>query len=205
MEQETVETPVVPEISVSELFEIANTGTRKLTPRERRRVIQFCDDHGVEDQSGKPKDFSNYELAKIFSVDEKIIRNDKKKLLKNYTSAITPEDAMSYVGEFVQGHDRLMRHAFRGLKASPEGTLSHQNYIKILSDLHKRKVGMLQEIGALPKELGHLNVSEEHWEAYIQDDGAGNATSGVRVLETKQLKAADDDDDDEVFEAVIEP
>ena len=193
----------------SELLEVAKAKSRKLTPRERRTVIKFVDDAGVKDANGKPVEYTNYELAALLNVDEKTIRIDKRKILKEYTSIITPEDALTFVGEFIKGHDDLMRRAFAGLRQSPDGTLAHQNYLKIISDLHKRRVAMLQEIGAIPKELGNLNVNQELWEAYVLDDKKGNATSGVKrvAIPTSVLSDGDDEEppvDGEVFEATIE-
>lgn len=192
----------------SELLEIAKTKTRKLTPRERRSLISFIDEAGVKDASGHPVEYTNYELAALLDVDEKTIRLDKRRILKEYASIITPEDAMSFVAEFVKGHDDLLRRAYAGLRQSPEGTLAHQNYLKILSDLSKRRVTMLQEIGAIPKELGNLNVNQELWEAYVLDDKKGNATSGVRrvAIPTSVLSGEDEEEpvDGEVFEATVE-
>ena len=195
---------------VSELFEIAQSKTRKLTPQERREVITYLEEAGARDKSGVSKPLSNYQLAELFDVDVKVIRVDKKKILKEYTSAITPDEAMVFVGTFMQGHDDLLRRTVKALNEIPHGTLTHAKYLQLASDLHKRRVQMLQEIGALPKELGNLNVNEELWEAYISDDGQGNATSGVRRVPVNALplKTEDNDlaqpDDDEVMEAEIE-
>lgn len=207
MEQEQEEQSETP---VAELLDIAQNKTRRLTPRERRSVIRYVEEHGVKDAAtGVSKPLSNYQLADLFSVDEKIIRIDKRKLLKDYTKLITPEDAMVYVGTFMQGHDDLLRRAIKALDDMPHGTLAHAKYLQITSDLHKRRVQMLQEIGALPKELGNLNVNEELWEAVIQDDGNGNATTGVRRVPANALPLEKEDndlaqpDDDEVMEAEI--
>ena len=170
------------EISVAELLDIARTKTRKLIARERRQVIEYIDEAGYKDSAGQDAELTNYELADLFGVDEKIIRMDKRKIMREYTGLITPQESMVFVGSFLKAHDDLIRRAVKGLSASPLGTLAHQNYLKIISDLLKRRITILQEIGAIPKELGNLNVTHEEWQAYVTDDGQGNATSGVRRI-----------------------
>jgi hypothetical protein len=179
-----------PEISVSELLEIAKRKSRKVKPDERRRVIRLLEESWST--AGYPQEPSNYELADLFDVDESIIRRDKRKIEKEYTSVITPDDAMSFVGWYCKGIDALIRDARAGMLASPLGSLGHQNYIKILADLRKRKIEMLQEIGAIPKELGTLNTTEETWEAYVLPDG----TTGNQKMPTLQQQQEDEAEDD---------
>jgi hypothetical protein len=172
----------------------AKVGT-KLTPVERRKVIRFLDEGGDE-----RKEYSNRELAKLFSVDEAVIRKDKKKILALYTRAITPDHAMLYVGDYLKAHDDLIRKAEDGLRKANPGTMAHQTYLKILSDLKERQKKMLQEIGALPKHLGQLNVTEEHWVATVNHEGvtevheAPPAENAPRALPGEIL-----DDDGEEF------
>lgn len=137
--------------------------SRKLTAAERRLVLAHLEELGTSQ--------SNYQLAALFGVDEKVIRKDRKELLQEYTKTISPEHALSFVASYLKSHDDLIRKTKFGLEKCLPGTLGHQNYLRLLSDLESKRMKLLQEIGAVPKELGHLNVSEERWVAVVSTDG----------------------------------
>lgn len=114
---------------------------------------------------------SNYQLAELFQCDEKIIRIDKKKLLKALASSITPENAMGFVARYIQEHDDLIAKAKKGLDKTTAGGSSHRAYLALLSELALKRLKALQEIGVVRKELGNLNVSKEVWQASVDEDG----------------------------------
>lgn len=145
------------------LWEAAKAGTKKLTAAERRLVLAYLEEEGQV--------LSNYQLADVFQVDEKVIRKDRKELLREYTATITPEYALGFVASYLKSHDDLIRKTKIGLEKCQPGTLGHQNYVRLLSDLETKRMKLLQEIGAVPKELGHLNVSEERWVAVVSEEG----------------------------------
>lgn len=166
--------------SAEQLLAIAKAKTRKLTSAERRVVLAYLEEVG-DDVHGYS---TNYKLADLFEVDEKVIRSDKKRLLQEYAQHITPEHAMGFVAAYLRAHDELLRRTRQGLSKAVPGSLGHQNYLRLLSDLETKRMKMLQDIGAVPKELGHMQISEERWVATVSDDGvtsvnrdAGTATS----------------------------
>jgi hypothetical protein len=129
---------------------------------------------------------NNYKLASLFTVDEKVIRTDRKKIVTRFAGTITPDRAMLYVGHYMKDHDKLIRQAEAGLRTAKPGSIAHQQYVRLISDLHTKKVKLLQETGVMPKELGHLNVSEEVWEATVSQTGI------IEVIKTStaQLEAS---------------
>jgi hypothetical protein len=181
--------------SAQELFEKAQQG-QSLTPRERRKVVDWVD-------SQDELDYSNTKLAEIFGVSEGNIRHDKKLILKAYASAISPEMAMTYVGHYLKSHDDLIRKARFGLFKTKVGTVYHQNYLKVISDLEDRKKKLLQEIGIIPKELGSVNIFQEVWQATVSDGGVTSVVPVdvpdpvVGLLEAEILDGPDVSEDDE--------
>jgi hypothetical protein len=153
--------------TAEQLLTLAQTRARKLTIGERRTVIAYLEDTGEDHVSYS----SNYKLAELFGVDEKVIRDDKKKLLQEYAQHITPEYAMGFVAAYLRAHDDLLRRTRHGLSKAVPGSLGHQNYLRLLSDLETKRMKLLQEIGAVPRELGHMQISEERWIATVSEDG----------------------------------
>jgi hypothetical protein len=142
-----------------QLYEIAKDNKRKLTPRERREVIVWLDE-----SDELP---SNRELARVFQCDERLIRLDKQAIMREYAAGVTPDSAMGFVARYLKGHDDLIRYAKLGLDSSAPGGMQHEKYLKLLSDLELRRVKLLQDIGVIPKELGHLSIAEENWVAEV--------------------------------------
>lgn len=149
--------------TVETLLDIAKRKARKLRPGERRRCIVYLEELG--------ESHSTRELAEIFGVGESVIAQDRKRILKLYATELTPAHALQFVADSLRGHDDLIRRARAGLRSTVEGTLMHQKYVEQLSQLELRRIKILQEIGVVAKELGHLNVSEEVWYAKVSEDG----------------------------------
>lgn len=152
----------------------------KLSQRERRQVITYLDEAGETP--------TNSELAKVFQVDEKVIRRDRSRLLRQYGSQISPTHAIMFVAKYVRNQEQLLKSAKLALSKATQGTLAHQNYLKLCSDLEERILTKLQSIGVVPKELGHMTVTEEKWVAEFADNGVASvrpddgASSPLRVL-----------------------
>jgi hypothetical protein len=169
-------------INPDELYKQAQQGL-KLTPSQRRAVIAHLEEQG-EIQS-------NYELAAIFRVDERVIRRDRTRLLRTNAKAIHPEQALLYIAAYVRSHDQAIAQCRLGLKKAQPGTPTHQMYLKLLSDLEERKASKLQSIGVIPKELGRLAITEEKWIAVFSDEGLASVHPDDGV-EVKELEAGAD-------------
>jgi hypothetical protein len=142
------------------LYEVARSGTRKLSAIERRRVLIYLDDIGE-------KGNNNYDLAKIFQVTEAVIRADKKRLINHYVMALTPDGAMQLVARHFADVEQLIAVAKRGLDANDIGSQNERFYVDTLSKLYKERFAGWQEVGVVRKELGHMNVTEETWVATV--------------------------------------
>jgi len=158
-----------------QLYESVQNQPRKLTARERRRVLVYLDEIG--DLSQK----SNYELARLFQVTEKVIRDDRKKLLATIAADLTADNAISLVAKHAADLHSLIRLAYKGLNAVDPGSIYHRNYLETLAKLEGQYFSTLQEIGIVRKELGHMAVTHEEWEATISED----AIAGVQPVAPK--------------------
>lgn len=148
--------------SPDKLYAEAQNG-RKLSAPERRRVIAYLDE--IQEH------YSNYQLAAVFGCDEKLIRLDRKRLMRAYANAITPENAMGFVADYIKTHDELIARSRKALDGLTEGGQSHRAYIALISELTQKRLKALQDIGVVERELGHLNVSEEKWVATVSKEG----------------------------------
>lgn len=151
-------------VGADELWQIAQAGTRKLKAFERRRVIVYLDETGDNKQSTQ-------ELAKIFKVSETCIREDRKKLMVTLTGQLTPEHALDFIGQHIADINMLIAIGKRGLKTQNAGDLGETRYIDSIGKLIKERRETLENIGVIRKELGNMNVTEEHWVATVTDTG----------------------------------
>lgn len=149
----------------TELYQAAQNG-QKLTPQERRKVIA-----NLEEAGEMP---SNYELAALFQVDEKVIRRDRKRVLRHYAAQITPAQAMTFVAKYLRTQERLLNGSLQGLAKAQPGTTNYFNYAKLASDLQERILTKLQAIGIVPKEFGGMAVTKEAWVAEFSDAGVAS-------------------------------
>lgn len=156
-----------PVATLSELLEIFSTRSRLLKAKERQQLLVHWDEQLAQ---GQPRP-SRAELAEQFGVARKQIDTDYRNILSRFAAAISPEKAMEYVGRVLLIHERLVREALGGLEISLPGSLSHQAYLKIASDLAERELKTLQSVGIVREELGRMTVTEERWVATIDEFG----------------------------------
>lgn len=173
---------------VDQLWEEAKSGSRKLTATERRRVLVYLDEVGEQNASNKP--YSNVELAKLFKVGEKVIRDDKTRLLREIGKALTPEAQIMVVAAHMRDIDNLISRGQRGLAANESGTLGERFYLETLLKLLKEKRETYENVGVIRKELGTINVAEEHWVAEARVD---TGTLTVRQATDAEHAEADEE------------
>lgn len=122
------------------------------------------------DELGELEDKTNNELALLFQVSETQIRQDKSRMLQTIGEELTADNAMALVSKHTSDIRALIRLARRGLKNCEAGGLAYRNYLETLMKLEEQHFSVLQEIGIVRKELGHMQVTHEEWEAKISSD-----------------------------------
>lgn len=175
--------------SIHQLIQIAAEKSRKLKPGERRRLVVYWDEHSPRGEAP-----SLQELAERLGVSEAVVQTDRRRIEQQFIDQISPERAMHYVGRVLFLHQKLIREAMVGLDTSLPGSLSHQAYLKIASDLSARELKTLQSVGIVREELGHMTVTEEKWVAVIDEFGVAtsSADDGNKVSAPPPVDAGDE-------------
>jgi hypothetical protein len=175
-----------PTVTPERLWAIAESKERKLSVDERREVLRWLDEDGRRempdpDDPSKTivvtiRSYSNYRLGEVFQVSEKQIRKDRALIRKMAMDALTPEQGLAFVEGFLREHNALIRRAEDGLEACVPGSQTQVMFLRLLSDLRKRHIALLQEVSVVPKELGNLNITEEIWTAEVSRDDVVSVT-----------------------------
>jgi hypothetical protein len=158
-----------------ELLDLARLG-KKLKPKERQAVVTWLEGTGTMEQ------FGDYQLSQILQCKPTAIRRMVKKARQGFATAITAEDAMQYMVNYLRSNDTLIRECRKQvLDPAVVGTGLHPVYIRLLKELEAEKIEMLQSIGVIPKELGRMTAVEENWKATISTEGV----TGVHEVENE--------------------
>ena len=158
-----------------DLLKAAELG-KKLKPKERRLVILWLE------RSGEIDRFSDAQLAQLFKCKPSSIATYRSLARQTLAQAITAEEAMNYMAEFMRHYDLLIKEAKIGIHDSERGSIAHQQYMRLLKDVASEKIDKLQSIGVIPKELGRLTHMKEEWVAEVSDEGVAS----VRLNETPE-------------------
>jgi hypothetical protein len=148
-----------------ELFQLAQLG-HKLKPSERLAVVTWLEGSGEIEQYGPAQ------LAQVFGCKPAAIKKLTRKARQAFAAAITEEDAMAYMVNFLRSTDVLIKECKKMLAdANIPGTQLHLGYMRLLMEVETEKIEKLQSIGVIPKELGRLTSVKEEWIAEVSDEG----------------------------------
>lgn len=151
-----------------ELFNLAQLG-RKLKPKERQSVVVWLE------ATGKIDEYDDHRLAQIFRCKPASVREYVNKARKGFAAAISAEDAMGYMVNFLRSYDTMIREAKKQLQdPKMSGTGLQQGYMRLLKELESEKIEKLQSIGVIPKELGRLTAIKEEWIASVSESGVAS-------------------------------
>jgi hypothetical protein len=153
-----------------ELFQRAQLGAT-LRPKERKAVMVWLE------KSGEILNWQDNKLASALGCKVGSLRKLRLDAQRVVAAAISPEQAMNYMAEFVRLHDLLIKEAVDGIKGAPKHSGAHQAYMRLLMEASGEKVAKLQSIGVIPKELGRLTTVAEEWTATITEGVASCAPS----------------------------
>jgi predicted transcriptional regulator len=151
-----------------ELFDLAKLG-QKLKPKQRQSVVSWLE------SSGKIEEIGEFQLAKILQCKPAAVREYVKKARGVLAQAITSEDAMAYMVNFLRSYDIMIKEAKDNLlDPKMKGTGLQQGYMRLLKELEAEKIEKLQSIGVIPKELGRLTAIKEEWTATVSESGVAS-------------------------------
>lgn len=155
--------------SPEELLAAAKLGI-KLKPKQRLAVVIWLE------TSGEIENYPDPLLAKAFGCRPAAIKRYRKLAREEFAKAISAEQAMNYMADFVRSYDFLIREAKEALKGN-KNTGLHQGYMRLLKEIEAEKIEKLQSVGVIPKELGRLTTATEEWTAVVSEDGVASVSN----------------------------
>jgi hypothetical protein len=148
-----------------ELLSRARLGA-KLRAKERLEVVLWLE------KTGEYAALPEGKLAQDLGCKVGSLRKLRAKAKQTLAAAISPEEAMTYMAEYLRLQDLVIAEATQQIKQAPGGSQLHQGYLRLLMEASGEKIAKLQSIGVIPKELGRLTTISEEWVATIADDVA---------------------------------
>lgn len=148
------------------IIERAQSG-EKVSAGERRHAVAYVMAGGA---IGLEKT-TNEELATLFSVSERQIRNDKKNIREEKAASITEDDISLVIADIYMTLERQMRDLERSKKACKVGSATYLRHCQVIHELQLKSVAALQELGYYPKNLGQMTVNKYDYVAVITPDG----------------------------------
>lgn len=155
-----------------ELLQQATLG-RKLKPKERLAVMVHLE------KTGDVNQYPDSQLAKLLGCKLSTLAQYRNKARATVASAISPDEAMNYMAEFVRLQDLLIQEAREGLRSAPKNSGVHQGYMRLLKEVSAEKIEKLQSIGVIPKELGRLTTISEEWVATISAEDVASCNRAL--------------------------
>jgi hypothetical protein len=155
-------------LTPEDLLNAASLG-KKLKPKERRDVVLWLE------KNGKLENYGEVGLANIFGCKPSAIRDYVRKARRTIALAITEEDAMSYMADFLESCNAIIKECKKALAdTNMFGQGLHPVYMRLLKETEAEKIEKLQSIGVIPKELGRMTSVKEEWEAVVSDSGVAS-------------------------------
>lgn len=115
-------------------------------------------------------DLANTELADIFGVSERMIRVDIKAIKDSLAKEFAGLDPTVIVADLLIMRDDLLTELRKSMKSTTLGTRSRLDHLLAIKSINIDTVKALQDLGVLPKELGHLQTENYDFKAYVIKD-----------------------------------
>ena len=110
-----------------QLLDRARLGA-KLRPKERLAVVLWLE------KTGQYNDHPEGKLAKDLGCKVGGLKKLHHQAKQIMAAAISPEEAMNYMAEYLRLQDLIIEQAAKEIKACPSGTMVHQGYMRLLMD-----------------------------------------------------------------------
>jgi hypothetical protein len=163
------------------LVERAQNGER-LTRGERLHAIGYL-------MAVSPQ-MSNVDMAELFRVSEKQIRDDRRKIRDEKAKAIREEDIGLVIADIALSFDNQVRDLEKSKIKAKQGERTYMEHCKSIFDMQLRKIKALQELGFYPKSLGNLTIEKFEYAAVVGKDGSV-AVRPVEFQMPKELESGE--------------
>lgn len=160
-------------------------GDDKLPAADRQDALAFL--------MGVRPDLNNVELARIFKVNEKTIRNDKDIIRKRVSEEITKDDVSLVVSDIRTTYERFRTELAKSTQKCEYGTNTKLAHLKAEMDYQLSVVDALQSLGYYPKNLGNLTKTQFVFKAHVAKGGGVNTVpvesdEELKIIEAQEVK-----------------
>lgn len=178
------------------LIQRAKNGER-LNSKERRYALSFLMATSQEE--------STEQLATLFQVSGRLIREDKKNIREERAKSIKEDDIGLVIADIAMTLDKQMCDLERSKGKCVPGSIAYMRHCTAIHEMQLKTVSALQDLGYYPKNLGLMTVEKWDYSAIIGKDNTvitrPTATFDAEVLpilegefeqvgDVKQIEAA---------------
>jgi hypothetical protein len=164
--------PVIP--ATQRLLEEA--GKRKLTTKERRQCVVFI--------KGSSPETTNTDMAELFQVTERTIRQDLQAFRREKAQFIKEDDIGLIIADIALDYERQIRDIERSKSKAKIGSLTFLQHCTAPMELRLKCVKALQDLGYYPKNLGNMTVQKFDFKAVVNKmDGSVSVEKREALVE----------------------
>lgn len=151
---------------IAQLLEDARNG-HILSRDERRLCIAHLENTDI---------YTDKELASLFKTTKGAISKDREKIREERSALLSVLKPLDFVVDYLDNQKYVM-HKLRKIIENMDTTQR-----EVITALDKyslttqRTMDTLQSLGALPRELGNISITEERWVAEIASNGMVSLT-----------------------------
>jgi DeoR-like protein with HTH domain len=145
-------------------------------------------------------ELTNMEIAELFNVSDRTIREDKAYVRKQAAELVSVEDIGMVIADIRLTYESFRQKLALSLKKSTPGTATHLNHLKLELDSQLRVVEALQSLGWYPRNLGELTRKNFTFVAVTSGDGSIDTrpVDSLPVVDMPMLSASSEDADAEL-------
>ena len=156
------------------ILESASRG-EAVTTQDRRHAVMYL-------MATEPQ-VTNSEMAEMFKVTERTIRFDKKKIREERSKRIKEEDVSLVIADILMDFERNVSDIEKSKKHATPGTRTYLEHCTSVIRMRLDTSRALQDLGYLPKSLGHLAVHKYNYQSTVLKDGS---------VETRKVESFED-------------
>lgn len=168
-----------------EIISLAKTGS-KLTTDQRRHAVGYL--------MATQQELTNMQMAELFDVSDRTIRDDKGVIRKQAAELVSQEDIGMVIADIRLTYEQFRQKLAASLKKATAGTATYLNHLKLEMEMQLRVVEALQSLGWYPKNLGELTKKSWSFSAIVTKDGTVDTRSVDQLDHIIQNPTSGEDD-----------
>jgi hypothetical protein len=166
--------------TAQKLIEELKIKKKVITPDERRHCVGYL-------MATQPQ-MSVSEMSELFSVGDRTIRDDRKKIRMKMADEIRDEDPALLMADIQCDLRRQLRDIENSKTKSRLGSKEFLAHCVAIMNMRVQSAKLLQDLGFLPKNIGSMITEDYIWETIVNHDGSLETKRIHRATEKKTLK-----------------